>query len=95
MDILTLLLLVPVALVVLAGITFGIIALVRAQRRALPAPPVLDPTTSPADLARLAQDPAHRAAVAAHPNAYPELLAWLAGLGDPAVDAALRARSGR
>ena len=104
MEIGILTLVIPVVLVVLAGITIGIVFLVRAQRRAVaplpgapgfgaaPAPVGLDPATTPADLSRLAQDPAFRAAVAAHPNAYPELLAWLAGLGDPAVDAALRAR---
>ena len=55
-----------------------------------------DPATPPAVLAEIAaQRPDLRPAVAANPSAYPGLLQWLAGLGDPAVDAALRARSGQ
>ncbi|WP_149202804.1 hypothetical protein [Actinotalea subterranea] len=52
-----------------------------------------DPTTSPqvlADIAALRPD--LRAAVAANPSAYPGLLEWLGGLGEPAVDAAIAAR---
>lgn len=45
------------------------------------------------ELAEIAQKhPPLRVLVAAHPNAYPELLTWLAGRGDPAVDAVLVAR---
>lgn len=36
--------------------------------------------------------PELRAAVAANPSTYPDLLTWLGTLGDPAVDAALKAR---
>ncbi|WP_258934852.1 hypothetical protein [Nesterenkonia pannonica] len=35
-----------------------------------------------------------RPQIAEHPNAYPGLLDWLGGLGDPDVDAALASRSG-
>ncbi|MEO8527609.1 MAG: beta-propeller fold lactonase family protein [Pseudolysinimonas sp.] len=59
-----------------------------------PAPPGwIDPDATAAQLAEYATRPEYRAAVAAHRNAYPDLLTWLAALGDPAVDAALRARS--
>lgn len=52
-----------------------------------------DPSTSPAELARLAAErPDLRARIAAHPAAYPELLGWLAAQGDPAVAAAVAAR---
>lgn len=40
-----------------------------------------------------ARRPDLRAVVAANPAAYPALLDWLASLGDPDVDAALRARA--
>lgn len=54
-----------------------------------------DPSTPLVELARLAHlHPAVRPAVATNPAAYPDLLTWLGGLGDPAVDAALRSRSG-
>jgi hypothetical protein len=54
-----------------------------------------DPATSQAELAELVQQHPHtRPAVAAHPQAYPALLEWLAELGDPAVDAALAQRRG-
>jgi len=53
----------------------------------------VDPTTSAADLARIAQHhPDLRVLVATHPNAYPALLDWLSGLGDPAVAQAVVAR---
>ncbi len=52
-----------------------------------------DPNTPLADLAALAHEhPAVRAAVAANPSTYPDLLAWLAELGDPDVDAAIASR---
>lgn len=52
-----------------------------------------DPATAPAVLARIAQEaPELRAHLAANPAAYPALLDWLGGLGDPAVTAALRRR---
>ena len=55
----------------------------------------LDPTTPAAQLAEIATHrPDLRALVAAHPNAYPALLEWLRGLGDPAVVAAVDARPG-
>ncbi|QIK83805.1 hypothetical protein [Sanguibacter sp. HDW7] len=55
----------------------------------------LDPTTTAAQLAGIATSrPDLRALVAAHPQAYPSLLDWLRGLGDPAVVAAIDARSG-
>lgn len=44
-----------------------------------------------ADIA--ANHPGLRVLVAAHPAAYPSLLAWLGALGDPAVDAILAART--
>jgi len=53
-----------------------------------------DPTTSAAELARIAVDrPDLRARIAAHPAAYPELLGWLVAQGDPAVAAAVAARA--
>lgn len=53
-----------------------------------------DPRTPPATLASLAASaPEAWPYVAAHPNAYPALLEWLAGLHDPAVDDALRRRA--
>lgn len=53
------------------------------------------PLTDAATLHRIAAEaPWLRARVAAHPNAYPDLLAWLGALGDPAIDAALARRSG-
>lgn len=52
-----------------------------------------DPTTPLQLLADVAaQRPDLRAAVASNPAAYPALLEWLGSLGDPDVDAALRAR---
>ena len=54
---------------------------------------VSDPGLSPTVLAEIAHEHATlRAAVAAHPAAYPALLEWLGGLGDPAVAAVLAAR---
>jgi len=53
----------------------------------------LDPSTAPAQLADIATHrPDLRALVAAHPQAYPALLDWLRGLGDPGVVAAIEAR---
>ncbi len=53
----------------------------------------LDPATPLADLALIVQEAPHlRPQVAANPSTYPALLDWLGALGDPAVDAALRAR---
>ena len=47
---------------------------------------VIDPTTEAAELAHIAAyRPDLRPHVVAHPNAYPELLAWLRDQGDPAV----------
>ena len=55
-----------------------------------------DPTTPAADLADLAhRERALRPLVAANPSAYAALLDWLAALDDPAVNAALAARSER
>jgi len=54
--------------------------------------PTIDPDATPAELAEFATEAEYRPAVAAHPNAYPDLLVWLSTLGEPAVDAALRAR---
>lgn len=52
-----------------------------------------DPSTPLQVLADIAgSEPALRPYVAANPSAYPELLSWLAQLGDPAVDEALRRR---
>jgi len=54
-----------------------------------------DPATSAGRLAWIAENrPDLRAAVAAHPAAYPDLLDWLARLGDAGVDAALARRGG-
>lgn len=54
-----------------------------------------DPATPLADLAVIVQEAPHlRPHVAANPSTYPALLDWLGALGDPAVDAALRARRG-
>lgn len=60
-------------------------------------PEILAEAANPATpLARLqelaANHPQARPAVAANPSTYPDLLAWLARLGDPAVDEALRQR---
>ncbi|MGW8568028.1 DUF7937 domain-containing protein [Isoptericola sp. NPDC055881] len=53
----------------------------------------MDPATPLADLARIAAEAPHlRSYVAGNPSTYPALLDWLGALGDPAVDAALRAR---
>lgn len=52
-----------------------------------------DPTSGWETLQQIVADhPELRAEVAANPAAYPELLDWLAELGDPGVDAALDAR---
>lgn len=52
-----------------------------------------DPSTPLVVLATIVQyRPDLRAHVASNPSAYPELLTWLAMLGDPTVDAALAAR---
>lgn len=54
-----------------------------------------DPGTPLEVLADLAYQHAElRAAIAANPSTYPDLLEWLGGLGDPDVDAALRIRAG-
>lgn len=61
-----------------------------------PADRAVDPATPQVDLQHLAADhPEVRPLIAENPQAYPELLAWLGSLADPAVDAALirRARS--
>jgi len=52
----------------------------------------LDPATSPAGLAVLATEPELWPAIAAHPNAYPDLLDYLGQYGDAATQAALAAR---
>jgi len=50
---------------------------------------VADPSTSPADLAAIAQmQPGLRAQVAAHPNVYPALLQWLGATRLPPASAA-------
>lgn len=52
-----------------------------------------DPSTTAADLSVIAQThPSLRTTVALHPNAYPGLLDWLDGTGDPAVSAAVATR---
>ncbi|MDR1711909.1 MAG: PQQ-binding-like beta-propeller repeat protein [Propionibacteriaceae bacterium] len=51
------------------------------------------PAAALADIARL--QPGLRAAVAGHPAAYPGLLDWLAGLGDPQVTQAVNQARGR
>ncbi len=66
-----------------------------------PPPPVdpirekaTDPRTTPAELAALAENHPHvRPEIAAHPQAYPDLLVWLSRLGDPAVNDALGRRA--
>ncbi|QAY63045.1 hypothetical protein ET495_07070 [Xylanimonas allomyrinae] len=53
----------------------------------------IDPGTPLADLALIVQEAPHlRPLVAANPSTYPALLDWLGALGDPQIDAALRAR---
>lgn len=53
-----------------------------------------DPATPATVLAQIAYERADlRAAVAANPSAYPELLTWLETFSDPAVNAAIAARS--
>src|SRR5690625_2492190 len=53
-----------------------------------------DPGTEPAVLGEIATHrPDLRPAIAGNPTAYPDLLDWLANLNDPAVNAALAARS--
>lgn len=53
-----------------------------------------DPNTSGSELANIAgQRPDLHAAIAGHPNAYPELLNWLAATGNPVVIAAVEARA--
>lgn len=53
-----------------------------------------DPRTDGATLAKLAESgPEFWSAVAAHPNAYPELLEWLQNTGDPATAAVLSKRA--
>lgn len=66
---------------------------------AAPADPIADELANPgidqARLADIARDyPQHRAAVAAHPQAYPGLVEWLGALGDPAVNQAIANRQG-
>jgi len=94
-----LLLLIVVGLVVLlipvAGIVILVVVLSRRSRPAGDprAQQAADPTTPAAVLATLATEvPQLRATIAANPSAYPGLLEWLGQLGDPAVDAVLRAR---
>ena len=54
---------------------------------------VRSPDATPADLHRIAADrPDLRALVAAHPNAYPDLLSWLRAWDDPAINDALDGR---
>ncbi|MDO5700165.1 MAG: hypothetical protein Q4P36_01670 [Bowdeniella nasicola] len=54
---------------------------------------VASPDASAQDLHRAAAErPDLRPQIAAHPHAYPDLLSWLATLGDPDIDAALAAR---
>jgi len=56
---------------------------------------VMDPSTSAADLASIAQlQPGLRAQVAGHQNAYPGLLQWLASQGDESTRAVVAARTG-
>ncbi|GAA1450800.1 hypothetical protein GCM10009618_03860 [Nesterenkonia lacusekhoensis] len=58
-----------------------------------PASRAADPTTSHEELYELAGDhPELRPLIAENPNTYPELVDWLASLGDPQIDAALRRR---
>jgi hypothetical protein len=64
------------------------------QRPTGPAARAADPNTPQVQLHMLASDhPELRPQIAENPNTYPELLQWLAELGDPAVDAALARRS--
>lgn len=52
-----------------------------------------DPNAELATLHELAQNyPGLRPYIAANPRTYPALLDWLAGLGDPAINAALASR---
>ena len=54
---------------------------------------VIDPTTSAADLATIAElQPGLWAQIAGHPAAYPDLLDWLDSVGDTSVKVALAAR---
>lgn len=54
---------------------------------------VRDPETSASDLHRIAGErPDLRGAIAAHPNAYPDLLTWLGTWNDPEINEALAAR---
>ena len=54
----------------------------------------MDPSTSAADLASIAQlQPGLRAQVAGHQNAYPGLLQWLAAQGDESTRAVVAART--
>ena len=58
-----------------------------------PASRAADPTTSHDELYELAGNhPELRPLIAENPNTYPELVDWLASLGDPQIDAALRRR---
>ena len=69
--------------------TFDVASLPAEQRLRL----AVDPGTAPGLLQSLAQYyPPTRVAVAGNPAAYPALLHWLSGLGDPAVSAAVTAR---
>ncbi len=53
-----------------------------------------NPETPAQELFDIASNvPELRAAVAANPSTYPDLVTWLGQLGDPAVDAALKARN--
>ena len=95
-----LLLIIVVGLVVLlvpvAAIVILIVFLVRRSGSTVADPRIAqaaNPATPGVVLQQLAADAPHlRATIAANPSAYPELLAWLGQLGDPAVDAALRSR---
>jgi len=54
---------------------------------------IIDPATSAADLAIIAEvHPSLRTAIALHPAAYPGLLDWLDALGDPVLSAAVASR---
>src|SRR3954462_9707276 len=82
---------IPVALVATL-----IVVLVRKSSVASSGPALLasDPTTPAAVLGQLATShPQLRSTIAANPSAYPDLLVWLGQLGDPQVDAVLRARA--
>ncbi|RJN31795.1 hypothetical protein [Nesterenkonia natronophila] len=60
-----------------------------------PAAQAADPTTSHAQLYELVRArPDLRPIIAENPNTYPELREWLAGLGEPEIDAALARRHG-